>query len=516
MAQIDLRLSAKVQKETQRSEVLIRFFRGSKFDVYGKSGVFITPKYFRYFVNRTATRKAGINIPDKVESVTMEEAEKCGYSIRKSGEIVISARLETEDVKYNREQKDKIDGIRKFIGSAYEALDKDARESISSEWLAEQIDRFHNPEKYLPFAEREGRKSFYSLMEEYITKKQFSAEHTKAFRVLMRSLARYELFVREMVKEKKDFSWDFNKVGREDIEDFEDYMRNEYDLAIQYPKLYEKLLSEYPVEISSKHKTQKLHKRGENTIVKLKKKLKAFFLWLYETGRTKNRPFDGITIGVEKYGVPYYLTIEERNQIADADLRMLWEQLSDEEKKKIPESSLGSLNVQRDIFIFQCLIGCRVGDLMRLTSANITDGVLEYVPNKTKDEDVPAKARIPLGKRALKLVQQYSGTDKKGRLFPFISADKFNDSIKHVLQIVGITRIVQVRNSITGETESKRICDVASSHMARRTFVGAAYKQVKDPNIVGKMSGHAEGSRAFARYRNIDDEMLKDVIKSIE
>jgi len=69
-----------------------------------------------------------------------------------------------------------------------------------------------------------------------------------------------------------------------------------------------------------------------------------------------------------------------------------------------------------------------------------------------------------------------------------------------------------VRNSVTGENEVRPICDVASSHMARRTFVGNAYKLVADPNIIGKMSGHVDGSRAFARYRNIEDATLRSVI----
>ena len=53
-------------------------------------------------------------------------------------------------------------------------------------------------------------------------------------------------------------------------------------------------------------------------------------------------------------------------------------------------------------------------------------------------------------------------------------------------------------------------------HMARRTFAGAAYKKVKDPNVVAKMTGHVEGSKAFCRYRDIDDDMLKEVIDLIE
>ena len=42
--------------------------------------------------------------------------------------------------------------------------------------------------------------------------------------------------------------------------------------------------------------------------------------------------------------------------------------------------------------------------------------------------------------------------------------------------------------------------------MARRTFIGNLYNKVPDPNLIGSMSGHVEGSKAFARYRAISDE----------
>ena len=54
--------------------------------------------------------------------------------------------------------------------------------------------------------------------------------------------------------------------------------------------------------------------------------------------------------------------------------------------------------------------------------------------------------------------------------------------------------------------------EIASSHLARRTFVGNLYRQVKDPNLVGALSGHKEGSKAFSRYRTIDDEMKKELV----
>lgn len=68
----------------------------------------------------------------------------------------------------------------------------------------------------------------------------------------------------------------------------------------------------------------------------------------------------------------------------------------------------------------------------------------------------------------------------------------------------------------TRKTVVRNIADVASSHMGRRTFIGNLYKKVKDPALIGSMSGHAEGSRAFARYRTIDDDIKREVISMID
>ena len=166
-------------------------------------------------------------------------------------------------------------------------------------------------------------------------------------------------------------------------------------------------------------------------------------------------------------------------------------------------------------FIFHCFVGCRVGDLLRLKPGNIIDGILVYTPHKTKDTEEAVQARVPLHPKAKSLIEKYRGMDEKGRLFPFISAQKYNDAIKVIFKLAGITRKVEIRNSKTGEIELIPINEKASSHLARRTFIGNAYFKVTDPNIIGKMSGHVEGSKAFKRYRNIEDETLKDVIDRI-
>lgn len=454
MATIYQRLSKRVCTETGMAEILIRLRNGKDYDLMAKSGIFVTANNFR------------------------------------NGEIVVNRRKVGNDVQYHEYQLKKMNELCAYIMGKVSDTPK---EQINSVWFKEVVDRFNHPEKYAPKVE--AKKSFYELAEEYLEKKDFSIDHTKAIRVLVRDVARYEGFRR--ATEDKDFSFDVDKVTRTDIEDFLDYLRNEKSLSEEYPKIFQKLLKSYPIGV--KRGQCKLVVRGDNTLVKLTKKLKAFFVWLYEADKTKNRPFDGIKIGSEKFGTPYYITIEERNAIADFDF-----------------SGSKSLEVQRDIFVFQCFVGCRVGDLIKLTEDNIINGVLVYAPHKTKDEgDQTLQARVPLHPKAVELIEKYKGSVPDGRLFPFITPQKYNDAIKEIFTEVGINRNVVIRDPKTGENEIRPINEIASSHLARRTFVGNAYFKVSDPNIIGKMSGHVEGSKAFSRYRKIEDSTLLDVINQI-
>ena len=85
-----------------------------------------------------------------------------------------------------------------------------------------------------------------------------------------------------------------------------------------------------------------------------------------------------------------------------------------------------------------------------------------------------------------------------------------------MLEIVGLDRMVTILNPKTRTEEKYKLYEIVSSHMARRSFIGNLYKQVQDPNLIGSMSGHVEGSRAFARYRQIDDDIKKNIISLLE
>ena len=274
MANIDLKLSSKEEKITHRSEILIRFYQGQKIDFRVKTGLFIQSRHFRYFVNRTATKKQGVDIPDKITSVCKDEAKAKGYVVTTRGEVVITDRLITPDVLYDKEQARLLVDLQTIIMDAFVKVDKD---NIPDDWLDKIVRKFHQHGNVVNPKKKRGVKkiSIYDLAEEYLEKKRFSYDHTKAFRVLVRDLARYEAFKNKVLREK--FAWNIDKITRKDIEDFENYLRSEKTLSEKYPKQFESILEQYPVEINVVHTFTKLQNRGENTIVKLKKKFKKLF-----------------------------------------------------------------------------------------------------------------------------------------------------------------------------------------------------------------------------------------------
>ena len=89
-------------------------------------------------------------------------------------------------------------------------------------------------------------------------------------------------------------------------------------------------------------------------------------------------------------------------------------------------------------------------------------------------------------------------------------------AIKRILKEVGITRLVTVLDPKTRKAVQVPIYEVAASHLARRTFIGNVYKQVHDPALISSLTGHSERSTAFQRYRHIDDDIKREVLKYIQ
>lgn len=225
--------------------------------------------------------------------------------------------------------------------------------------------------------------------------------------------------------------------------------------------------------------------------------VRSVLLWAYRTGRTASDPFAQGTYerpaGV--YGTPYYPNKAELDLLAGADLR-------------------GAEDEARDLFVFQACVGCRVSDLASLGEDNARDGRLHYVAKKTAGKR-PETIEVPLARKALAVLEKWSA---RGLFLPPMRSDgkRYNRALRKAFRAAGLVRKVEVLDRRTGEAEVRPLWEVATSHMARRAFVGNLVNAGVKDSVIGAMSGHVPGSRAFARYYTVEDGIKSAAVAALD
>lgn len=380
---------------------------------------------------------------------------------------------ETKKRQFNRQVRE----ITDLISESY-------HKGVSGDWLKDLINEYHHPLIH----DKSGTVVDTALTEvirDYVKKRRLVKKSEYKYNSIIHKIERFERYQKE-IKHRRSFSLKVDTMTEHDLYDFRKFCMSEYKFVKLYPSLYERL--------------DRLHRPSEslseNGMYDILHCLSSVMKWCDRNGIPTKKPFQRFEMRQPVYGTPWYLTIDERDRIYSLDL-------SDKPK---------TLQKHRDIFMFQCLIGCRMGDIPRMTRDNIVAGAIEYIPHKTKDGN-SMTVRVPLNDKAKAILERYSR--RKRSLLPHFVDSKYNTSIRELCTLAGITRMVSVIDVKTNEEVKRPLNEIASSHLARRTFIGNLYKKVKDPDLIGSMSGHVEGSRAFARYRAIDDEMKIELVNLI-
>ncbi len=225
------------------------------------------------------------------------------------------------------------------------------------------------------------------------------------------------------------------------------------------------------------------------------RRVRAFFKYAILKEWTVNYPFAKFQLEDDTYSSPIFISIAERNQLFACE----------------PEADI--LKLVRDMFVLHCFIGARVGDFMRLRKDHIKNGAIEYYENKKLDSD-PKLIRVPLTATATNIIAKYADV-AGGKIFPFISEAKYNLHIKELFIVAKLTRNVTTLDKHTKREVTVPLNTLACSHMARKTFIGNLYKKTKD-SVICSMSGHVEGSKAFARYFVVDDTQKNEALNLIQ
>ena len=185
----------------------------------------------------------------------------------------------------------------------------------------------------------------------------------------------------------------------------------------------------------------------------------------------------------ESYDVPISLTLAELDKLRVAD---------------VPEN----LRETRDAFVLQCSIGCRIGDFQKISMDNVdvVDGVpfVHYLPTKTARQS-RQELPTPLIPFAVDIINKYGFHFKI--LHNISGKDGYNSKIKKLIQYCKIDRLCSVYDEREKTEIRKPLYEIASSKLARKTFVNLCATCQVDMYASGL---HSRSSNAVERYAHID------------
>ena len=226
---------------------------------------------------------------------------------------------------------------------------------------------------------------------------------------------------------------------------------------------------------------------GDNTVGKHIKNLKTFMEESFEEDLHAN-----ITFKKKKFKKPgfnadnVYLTAEEIVRIYALDL-----------------SDNKQMAIHRDLFVFNCWVGVRFGDLCRIRPEQVrqmSDGkYLQLITEKT-GEDVT----IPFHPLAEAIYSYYN------QKLPALSKDEsvvYNRHLKTICEKAKINTVSRHINSVRGKAEVNFYpkFELVSAHTARRSFATNCYKIGIETMTIMAVTGH-KTEKAFLRYICITKE----------
>ena len=163
-----------------------------------------------------------------------------------------------------------------------------------------------------------------------------------------------------------------------------------------------------------------------------------------------------------------------------------------------------TLNEVRDVFLFMCFTGQRYSDISKINSQqfSIENNCLVWMINTQKTKD---KIKVPIVSYAEEVLKKYTDNNKE---LPVFCDGYFNRQIKVMAKYAGLERKVQCTKRKKGivETSYLPICEVITSHVARKSFITNAIILGMQESEVKLISGHKD-DRSFRRYVNLGNSV---------
>ena len=264
--------------------------------------------------------------------------------------------------------------------------------------------------------------------------------------------------------------------------EFRQFVYDEYQYVPQHLELY-------PRKSGHRPPTKRC---CNSTVVHDLKLLQAFFAELENTEEISVSPFRRISAKKRRvimhvmYDDPVFLRAEEFRQVLQTT---------------VPKE----LQWAKDIFVLNCAIGCRISDLLRLTpdKVSVSDNdipYVHYIPSKTVNKQTTNKEVVtPLIEPAMEIIRRTNLKLIDGNLN--YAKQRYNKTLRKLLEYCGINRQVSLFDSETGDNISKPLYEVATSKLARKTHIDMLNKVQINYYAAGL---HSAGSDAVFRYTQLE------------
>ncbi len=300
-----------------------------------------------------------------------------------------------------------------------------------------------------------------------------------------RKLSRFLVIIGRSTMTAREFTTDM-------VLEFRQFIFDEYLYVPMYPELYPRRTG---------HRPPKKRLR-DTTVVHDLKLLQAFFAELENANEIRRSPFRKIS--VEKRRIMMHVMYDEPIFLRADELKLVM-------STEVP----AELQWAKDLFVLNCAIGCRIGDLLRLTPEKVAvseEGIpyVHYIPSKTiKMQGSNSEVMTPLIEPALEIVKRtglrmINGNQKYGR-------QRYNKALRRLLEVCGITRPVSLYCPETKDNVYRPICEVATSKLARKTHIDMLNKVQINYYAAGL---HRAGSDAVFRYTGLELKDRYELIKA--
>ena len=299
-----------------------------------------------------------------------------------------------------------------------------------------------------------------------VSKKDESKEHIAIPRLAAVQKTFYELY--------QEFLVDM-KIRHQDAQCKEDailpyiQLKNrllEFDNNLSLENLTRKKMIEFITHLSLSMYNDAINKRLTY--------LRCFNYWAEDHGYTVNPEY-------WRYNPSLKEAVKEVRFLTVEEVDILWNL----------ELKISSMDVTRDMFLFQCYTGLRYSDLKTLTQKDFyrKDGDL-YMRKVTQKQKTVVDFKLP--QRAKAIYEKYSKyVYANNATFPVISNSKYNKHLKelgHLARIKGQWKDIQYRLDKPEVIYTDR-ADL-ESHCGRRTFICMAYNAGMSLEQIAEITGH--------------------------